>query len=114
MKAKFPVTYEIVTPESAKEGEADERGYIEDGASLRDALKAVRATRTAMVDGVTAIELDASPCARPRSVMITNGREYETGAQESRTLHIPATVSRSSARRIARAAGVDPRALSSS
>jgi hypothetical protein len=26
MKAKFPVTYEIVTPESAKEGEADERG----------------------------------------------------------------------------------------
>jgi hypothetical protein len=83
----FAVTYEIVTPESAAEGEADERGFICEGVSLRDAIKRVQETRTAHVDGVECIAADEYPL---RSVSITNGMEYLTGAQETRTLHMPA------------------------
>jgi hypothetical protein len=105
-KARFPVTYEIVTPESAAEGDADERGYIEDGARLRDALEAFRQTRTCQVDGIQSIEPDSHPCERPRWFTVNNGPEFDTGARESRSLHIPETVTRASARRIARLAGV--------
>lgn len=105
MKTTFGVTFEIITPESAEDGEADSRGWIEEGASLRDALKALHGTRTNRVGGVEDISLDSWPCERPRSITVTNGSEFETGAHESRALHIPASVTRSSARRIARAAG---------
>lgn len=104
-RARFAVSFEIVTPESAADGEADARGFICEGATLRDALTDLHRTRTAHCDGVTAIECDSSPCDRPRWVSVRNGAEYRTGATESRALHIPETVSRSSARRIARIAG---------
>jgi hypothetical protein len=114
-KSRFTVTYEIVTPQSAAHGEADERGYVDDHGctdtkplplTLRDALKAFRGTRTNRVDGVECTELDSSPCVRPRWITVCNGMEFETGAHESRSLHIPGTVTNSSARRIARLTGV--------
>lgn len=104
-RVKFAITYEIVTPESAEHGDADERGYIIEDTDLRDAIQLLHRTRTNRVDGVSAIEPDSSPCVRPRWVTLTNGMEFETGAVESRSLHIPDTVTASSARRIARLAG---------
>jgi len=102
---RFDVTYEIVTPESAEDGDAEERGFIGEGLTLREALEELRATRTNRVSGVECIECDSSPCVRPWWVTVFNGMEYETGAQESRSLHIPASVSDATARRIARLAG---------
>jgi hypothetical protein len=98
----FNVTYETVTPESAEQGECDDRGFIAENVSLREAVHYVQDTRTNHVDGVEAIECDSSPAVRPRWVTIVNGMEYETGAQESRSLHIPEQVTDATARRIAR------------
>lgn len=104
----FAVTYEIVTPESAEQGDVAERGYITEGSCLYDARQDVSHTRTAWVDGVMAVETDISPMAgqRVRWVTVINGCEFETGAQESRSLHIPESVTPASSRRIARLLGV--------
>ncbi len=105
-RIKFGVSYEIVTPESSEHGDADERGWIIEATDLRGAIQLAHWTRTNRVDGVTAIETDSSPCVRPRWITVQNGMEFETGANESRTLHIPDSVTTASARRIARLAGV--------
>lgn len=105
MTALFNVTYEIVTPESAAEGDAEERGFIACGCRLREALQDLHATRTSQVSGVECVECDSLPCESPRWVTVTNGMEYLTGAQESRSLHIPDNISSAIARRIARLAG---------
>jgi hypothetical protein len=103
-RARFTIAQEIVTPESAERGDAESREML--GAfSLRDALSELHRTRTAYVGGVECIEPDSHPCDRPRWITVVNGPEFETAAQESRALHIPESVTRSSARRIARLAG---------
>jgi hypothetical protein len=101
----FNVTYEIVAPESASKGELEERGFIAVNVSLRDAVRYVQETRTNAVSGVECIETDSCPAESPRWVTVTNGMEYLTGAQESRSLHIPENVTAASARRIARLVG---------
>lgn len=102
---KFSVTYEIVTPESAEHGDADERGYICEDSDLRSALTDVHETRTSLVGGVEYVECDSYPTTAPRWITVTNGMEFETGAHESRSLHLPASITPASARRIARLAG---------
>ena len=97
--AAFNVTYEIVTPESAENGDVDESGFIAENVSLRDALALVSK------NGVECVECDSSPCSHPRWITVMNGMEFETGAQESRSLHIPDGVTASTARRIARLMG---------
>lgn len=106
-KARFSVTFEIVTQESSEAGEAAETGFITDSGPepLRDALSAVTRTRTNEVEGITGIECDSSPCVAPRWVTVSNGMEFRTGAYESRSLHIPEGVTPASARRIARLVG---------
>jgi len=104
-KARFSVTFEIVTQESAENGDAEERGYICEAEALRDALKDVHSTRTNEVEGCNGIECDSSPCVAPRWVTVSNGMEFRTGAYESRSLHIPQGVTPASARRIARLVG---------
>jgi hypothetical protein len=105
MKTLFSVTYEIVTPESAEAGEAESSGFIAESVSLRDALREFDRTRTNRVDGIESTEPDSTR-GRIRWVTRVNAQEFETGAHESRSLHIPASVSESSARRIARLCGV--------
>ena len=102
---EFNVTYDIVTQESAEQGDVDESGFIAQGVNLRRAVEYVHETRTSRVGGVECIECDSSPCDAPRWITVLNGMEYETGAQESRALHIPQGVTASSARRIARLVG---------
>ena len=103
-KNTFDVTYDVVTPQSAQDGEVAERGFIDKGLSLRDAIKELHRTRTNLVDGVHAIECDVSRGNRYRLVNVVNGVEFETGAQETRYLHIPINATNASARRIARLA----------
>ncbi len=101
-RATFSVSQEIVTPESAQDGDAESRDMLADSVSLREAITLVRQTRTAHVDGIESIECDSSPYVRPRWVTVTNSQEYRTGAQESRTLHINQHITDASARRVAR------------
>ena len=102
---KFSVTYEIVTQESAEHGDAEERGYICEDSDLRSALTELHETRTSLVGGVECVECDSYPTTAPRWITVQNGMEYETGAQESRSLHLPAGITPASARRIARLVG---------
>lgn len=103
---KFDVTFEIVTPESAEDGDAEERGYVSRSVTLRQAVGDLHSTRTSAVDGVQSIEANESPVRSPRWITVFNGPEFETGANESRSLHIPPGVTDSSRLRIARLAGL--------
>jgi len=98
----FNVTYEIVTDESAEHGDADERGFIGENMSLRDAIEAVRETRTNQVDGVECIEASEYPGNNFRWITVVNGREFDTSAQESRSLHLPDQVTGATRGRILR------------
>ena len=102
----FLVTYEIVTPESAEMGDAEARGFIGEGLTLREAFEAVNGTRTSLVDCVQSIEANEYPCVAPSWVTVTNGMEFETGAHESRSIHFPQSLTASTRRRICRALGV--------
>lgn len=104
-RAHFAVSQEIVTPESAEHGDCESCRIIGDLLPLRDAVDLVRGTRTSGCGGVESIECDSMPAVHPRAVRVVNGLEFETGAQESRTLHISHRVTASSARRIARLLG---------
>ena len=95
------MTYEIVTPESAVDGDAEDMGVLDSGLSLRDAVKLVFATRTNEVDGVLAVEPNCSH-GKVAWITVQNGMEYRTGAYESRGLHIPRTVTSASSRRLVR------------
>lgn len=99
---KFNVTYEIMTPESAEYGDADERGFIVEGASLRDALDYVFSTRTSQCEGVEAVEANEYPVVSPGWITVYNGIEYLTGAHESRSIHFPDNMTASSRVRVAR------------
>lgn len=97
----FNVTYDIVTPESAEHGDYDKSGFIGQDMTLRDAIRAVTETRTNQVSGIESIDPSASGSGF-RWITVTNGMEYQTGACESRSLHIPDHVTDASRMRIAR------------
>jgi hypothetical protein len=99
---RWSVTYEIVTPESAEQGDAEERGYISQGVTLREAITDLFSTRTSQCEGVTAIEANDSDAARARWITVYNGDEYLTGARENRSLHMPDNLTSASRARLVR------------
>lgn len=101
----FTVTYDIVTEESAAEGETAEAGFIIENTPLRDAIKALFETHSCHCEGIQCIEANESPMRSPNSVTVFNGSNYLTGACESRSLHMPANLTASTRRRIARLVG---------
>lgn len=101
----FNVTYEIMTEESAAQGCSEEHGFLATNVSLREAFAEVHNTRTSRVDCVHCIEADECPVVSPRWITVYNGMEFETGAYENRSLHIPGHITDSSRRRIARLMG---------
>ncbi|HTS05546.1 MAG TPA: hypothetical protein VMP68_08180 [Candidatus Eisenbacteria bacterium] len=100
--AKFDVTYEITTPESAESGDYEELGYIAEGVSFREAVDLVKSTRTSLCDGIMCIVASDSRIDQARWITVYNGMEFETGAHESRNLHIPDHITAASRRRIMR------------
>lgn len=104
MKNRYMICYGIVTEESAEAGDYAETGIIGEPDSLYFALRELFETRTNRVSG--AQDITASWHNGRLTIYVTNGMEFETGDHESRSLHCH-NVSRSSAARIARAAGVN-------
>jgi hypothetical protein len=95
--ARFALTFEVVTEASAEDGDVSERDYLTaEPVRLRDARREF-GPRTAHCETVCT-EGDS------RTVRETY-REFLTGAAYTVCLHIPATVTESSARRIARLFG---------
>lgn len=87
----FLVTYEIVTPESAQDGESDESGILDENLTFEVAADLVKRTRTNLIESRQVMEYDE----HTRTVRVTNGVEFQTGAHEIRTLHFPRHLSAS-------------------
>lgn len=103
----FRVTYEIVTPESAENGEADETGFVLPGEWHVD-------TATALTDTESDYSMtlrEAMRLAWPgedcgRWFAESDAREnYQTGAREYRAIHPPENITAASYARLARLFG---------
>ncbi len=100
----FSVTYDVVTEESARQGDVVEQGFIAHLVTLRTALDIIEG------DGCY-VEADSSPLSLehpPRWFTFYDVNEgsrewFETDRRESRTLHLPESITPSSAMRLARA-----------
>ncbi len=100
MAREFSVSFEIVTPESAENGEAEDSGFELESGSLREAVETLFGTRTSGVGGVEYIEPDCSDTTQARWLTVANGMEFRTGARESRSLHFPNTMTPASRARL--------------
>lgn len=96
---KFAVTYEIVTPQSAEHGEAEEDGFEMEAGTLRDAWQVVRW-------GAACIEANEYPIISPRWVMFYGAdTSCVDGSIKNYSVHFPANITPASARRVARLLG---------
>lgn len=96
----FNITYEITTPESAENGDFEETGFIIQDASFKEAMEELRWHRGCYV------EANEYPVRDPRwFTFYETGVDYQTGATTNLSLHLPANITASSARRIARLIG---------
>lgn len=90
MTRRFNVTYEIITPESATDGDAAERGFEAEGVSLREAIKIAGGT---FENGGRAF------------YTVDPERDYNDGSEKYYAIHPPDSVTRASYNRIARLLG---------
>jgi len=103
----FSVTYERWDEESLECGDTDDRGYVVENVSLRDALREFD-SRGLQVEPSSWPYDPACPYGWFTADNTNDGtREfYEQGIQESRSLHLPRDITTSTRRRIARLLGV--------
>lgn len=100
-KPVFSVTYNIVS----NEGDFNESGFVAEDIGLRDAIGELFDTRTAHCGGVESIEPSDSDVGSARWFTVNNSTEYLTGECESRSLHLPKSITRASRLRLARLIG---------
>ncbi len=107
MPAMFRVTYEIVTPESAENGEAEEHGFVTPGDwhdDIEAALKEPFDTYNVTLREAMRLAFPQEDCGR--WWMECDGRmDYRTGAIETRAIHPPRNITPSSYRRVSRILG---------
>lgn len=97
----FNVTYDIVTQESAEYGDTAESGFISRDSKLRDAIADLFDTYGHNT-GIECIEAAEAPLRDPCWITVYNSADYKTGAQESRSLHLPDNMTRASKLRLCR------------
>ena len=102
---RFTVTYQIVTEESAESGDVAQSGFVSHDVRLRDAIADLFATRTSRAGGVSFIEPSDSDVQSARWFTVGNAMEFDTGAYESRDLHLPVQLTGASRVRLARLIG---------
>jgi hypothetical protein len=96
----FSITYEKITPESAEEGEAAERGFLYEGISFREAMDALRWSWGAYV------EADSYPVKNPRwFTFYKTDEDFRTGEVTNLSLHLPESLTSATRARIARLIG---------
>lgn len=118
MKHRFRLTYEVVTEESAQDGDAAERGWLDSGGfripdgpapelEFRDAVERFHRESTDSVQ----VEPDSVPMrfSPPRWISASPTSCDEYGESVTVSLHIPEGVSGPSRIRIARLLGVTSR-----
>lgn len=101
MPQRFNVTFEIVTDESAENGDSEESGFIAQSIGLREAINLVQETNSPHCEQ-TCVEASDSNISAARWVTIYNGRDWQSGEFENRSIHFPESLSPASRVRIAR------------
>lgn len=101
----FNVTYEIITEESAEDGDSAECGFIAENVSLREAIDSVMQTESSHCSQ-SGVEASDSYVSEARWFTVYNSANYLSGEIENRALHIPDSVTPASRKRIARLLGV--------
>jgi len=98
---KFDVTYQVVTPESASYGEAEDSGFEAKNISLREAIGYM-----CCEGGIEADSSHIDALCPPRWFTAYKADEdYSTDEETSYSLHLPDNITGSSAMRIARLIG---------
>jgi hypothetical protein len=108
---KFHVTYDIITHESAEQGDYAESGFVTPGGWKYHAL-----ADGEFPDPIEEYEMTLREAARLVDGVHSNGDgsfyesdsriDYQTGEHETRALHCPRNITRASLRRVARVLGV--------
>jgi len=98
----FQITYEIVSHFSAENGEAEERGYALEDATLREALEWLEYNLDSYSPNGY-VEADCYPVIDPR--WFTFYCNQENGVSWSFNLHLPANLTEATRQRIARLIG---------
>lgn len=98
---RFNVSYERITEESAIYGDAEERGIVESGLTLRRALEVIEQTAC----NVEVIEPSDSRIDWARWFTWFCGADAISGDVMNVSLHLPDNVTPSSRKRIARLIG---------
>jgi hypothetical protein len=105
---QFSVTFERWNDEAFEAGDTDDRGFVIEDVSLRDAMRLGLEFYNPSWGG--SCEADEHPVINPQWLTWPKWNDgtrehYTTGVIESRSLHIPDGVTASSRRRIARLFG---------
>lgn len=106
MSARFRVTYEVVTPESAEHGDAAERGWVQPGGwHYEDAPEG--SGNDAPMSLREALQLASPQEDSGQWWSEVDGRDdYRTGANEVRAIHPPRNITAASYARVSRLMGV--------
>jgi hypothetical protein len=100
MSDKWHVTYETWTEEDAEYGDTDDRGFVLEDVSLREAIEAC---------GGEHASYEPSSSNHKDARWLTNDNykeDFTSGATEQRSLHIPDHITPSSRLRLMRYLGV--------
>ena len=100
---RFTVTYEIVTPESAEEGEAAEHGFVLPGdwhVSIDEALANPKTNYGVTLREAIDLAQPHEDCGNWFAETTTDRCDYTSGAYEQRSIHPPLDITPSSYRRI--------------
>ena len=107
MPAMFRVTYEIVTPESAENGDVESHGFVLPGNGRDDIETAMTQPR----DAYNITLREAMGLASPNEdsgnwwTEHEHDTDYRTGAVENRSIHPPRNITPASYRRVSRILG---------
>lgn len=92
----FNVTYEVITEESAEDGDYEESGFSYENASLREVYDFLR------WEGDSAREASDSTIPHARWITFYNSPDMHDGSYTNYSLHFPAHMTASTRARIAR------------
>lgn len=109
-RSRFRVTYDIVTPESAENGDTAENGFVLPGGYHVDVATAIADTEGDYeMDLRTALNYVCPQENSGRWFTECDGREnYRTGEHETRSLHPPRSITASSYRRLCKLFKIRP------
>lgn len=100
MQNNWAVTYAVWTPEDTEIGETDDKGFVYEACTFRQAMDEIGSRGGYF-------EADSYPSVNVHWITNSSYHEnYRTGETEERSLHIPKQITKASRKRLLRYLGV--------